>query len=99
MDNPPNDIAMSLPAVLDLAAAGPLQTALLGLRGKPATLDASEVQRMGGLCLQVLLAARTAWATDGHAFRLCQPSPAFTEATELMAAGILLEQPNVMERT
>ncbi len=99
MDPAANDITMTLPPVLDLAAAGPLQTALLGLRGKPATLDASEVQRMGGLCLQVLLAARAAWSTDGHGFRLTQPSPAFTEATQLMAAGILLEQPNVTERT
>jgi chemotaxis protein CheX len=95
----PNEVSMALPPVLDLAAAGTLQTALLGMRGKPAMLDASEVQRMGGLCLQVLLAARAAWATDGHGFRIAHPSPGFTEATQLMAAEMLLEQPNAMERT
>jgi chemotaxis protein CheX len=99
MDSETDDQTMTLPPVLDLAAAGPLQSALLALRGRPTMIDASEVQRMGGLCLQVLLAARITWATDGHAFSLSHPSPAFTEATTLMAAGMLLDQPNPTERT
>lgn len=59
--------AVVLPAVLDIRAAGPLQAEILGLRGQPLTLDASAVERLGGLCLQVLLSARSTWAADGQA--------------------------------
>lgn len=76
-----------LPRVLDLGAAGPLWSALAGLRGQSLTLDASEVERFGGLCLQVLLAARTAWAGDG--FQIINPSPAFCAGAELMGAANL----------
>ncbi|WP_420472004.1 MULTISPECIES: STAS domain-containing protein [unclassified Brevundimonas] len=55
-----------LPSVLDIRAAGPLQAEILGLRGQPLTVDASGVDRLGGLCLQVLLSARTTWAADGQ---------------------------------
>jgi chemotaxis protein CheX len=55
-----------LPAVLDIRAAAPLQAEILGLRGQPLTLDASAVERLGGLCLQVLLSARATWASDGQ---------------------------------
>jgi len=55
-----------LPPVLDIRAAGPLQAEILGLRGQPLTIDASAVERLGGLCLQVLLSARSTWAADGQ---------------------------------
>ncbi len=58
--------AVVLPAVLDIRAAAPLQAEILGLRGQPLTLDASAVERLGGLCLQVLLSARATWAADGQ---------------------------------
>jgi len=58
--------SLVLPAVLDIRAAGRLQAELLGLRGRPLTLDASAVERLGGLCLQVLLSARALWAADGQ---------------------------------
>ena len=55
-----------LPSVLDIRAAGPLQAEILGLRGQPLTLDVSAVERLGGLCLQVLLSTRATWAADGQ---------------------------------
>ena len=58
--------SVALPAVLDIRAAGPLKAELLALRGQPVTLDASAVQRLGGLCLQVLLSARATWAADAQ---------------------------------
>jgi len=58
--------AVVLPAVLDIRAAGPLKAEILALRGQALTLDASAVERLGGLCLQVLLSARAAWADDGQ---------------------------------
>jgi chemotaxis protein CheX len=67
MSAPVADSVIALPAVLDIRAAAPLQAKFLALRGQPLTLDASAVERLGGLCLQVLLSARAAWAADGQA--------------------------------
>lgn len=83
---------MRLPANMDLGAAAPLKQALLAERGKPIVLDASDVERFGALCLQVLLAARATWAADGCAFRIAQPSPAFLEGVRLMAARDLIQE-------
>ena len=69
---------------LDLTAAAPLAAELLAARGKPATLDASGVQRLGAQCLQVLLAARALWSSDGQPWRLVDPSPEFADAVALM---------------
>ena len=81
------DVApLPLPAVLDLAAAGPLHAALLARLGGPVKIDAGEVRRLGGQCLQVLLAAQTRWAADGAAFDVLNPSPEFAEGLELLGA-------------
>lgn len=69
---------------LDLTAAAPLAAALLAARGKPATLDASGVRRLGAQCLQVLLAARALWSSDGLPWRVVDPSPEFADAAALM---------------
>jgi chemotaxis protein CheX len=69
---------------LDLTAAAPLTAQLLAARGKPATLDASGVQRLGAQCLQVLLAARALWSSDGLPWRVVDASPEFADATALM---------------
>ena len=67
----------SLPAVLDLGQAPALRSELLARRGSALTLDASAVDRLGGLCLQVLLAARRTWEGDGHALAIASASEAF----------------------
>jgi chemotaxis protein CheX len=69
---------------LDLRAAAPLAATLLAARGSPAILDASGVQRLGAQCLQVLLAARALWSSDGQPWRLVDPSPEFSDAAALM---------------
>ena len=85
--SPPDDIS-AVPLVLadslDLTAAAPLAATLLAARGGPATLDASGVQRLGAQCLQVLLAARALWSSDGQPWRLIDPSPEFSDAAALM---------------
>lgn len=68
-----------LPDVLDLQAAEPLRVQLLGLRGQAVTLDASGVERLGGLCLQVLLSAQRSWAADGQPLSIAPMSDAFAE--------------------
>ena len=69
-----------LPEIMDLAAAPALRTYLLENRGAPLELDASAVQRVGGLCLQVLLSARSTWAADGQVLSFVEPSSTLKDA-------------------
>jgi chemotaxis protein CheX len=75
-----------LPSVLDLKSVGGLHADLLAVRGRPVTLDASQVSRLGGLGLQVLLAARTTWAEDAQPFAVVNPSEDFSGALGLFGA-------------
>jgi chemotaxis protein CheX len=77
---------LRLPAILDLRAAAPLAEEFLRLRGQPVTLDASQVERLGGLCLQVLLSARAAWTADRLRLDVAGRSAAFDEALALFSA-------------
>lgn len=77
---------IQLPDTLDLSAAGELRSAIISHRGEDLTVDASEVQRLGGLCLQVLLAARQAWTLDGKDFRLVNISASCRDALNLAQA-------------
>ena len=77
---------LQLPAILDLGAAAPLAEELVRLRGQPLTLDASQVERLGGLCLQVLLSARTMWAEDSLRLSIARRSAAFDDALALFAS-------------
>jgi chemotaxis protein CheX len=83
---------MRLPQILDLGAAAPLREALLAARGNALEIDASGVERLGGLCLQVLVSAQRTWSADGAVFRVINASAAFSEAARLMAAPELREQ-------
>ena len=75
--------SLALAPVLDLKAAAPLKAALLERRGHPLEIDAADVQRMGGLCLQVLLAAAAAWRNDGVSLRVGPRSEAFLDALRI----------------
>jgi chemotaxis protein CheX len=77
---------MKLASVLDLRAAKPLWADIHAARGQPLEVDASQVERLGGLCLQVLLAAQAQWRVDGLAFSIANPSPAFADGVKLMTA-------------
>jgi chemotaxis protein CheX len=78
---------LKLKPVLDLTAAAPLKAEFQGLRGQHVRLDASEVDRLGALCLQVLMAARSTWAQDGAVLTLGSTSPAFDEAVATLGAS------------
>lgn len=75
-----------LEPVLDLGAAERLHARLLELRGQPLDIDASQVERLGGLCLQVLVSARETWRADGHSAVIGQASAAFDDAWAMFAA-------------
>ncbi len=80
--------ALALPEILDLRAAAPLRAAIAERRGDDLMLDAANVQRLGGQCLQVLLAAQSAWRAEGRGFAVSTPSPAFEEALQTMGAPV-----------
>ena len=61
--------------MLDLKAALPLRDQFVERRGSALRVDASRVERLGGLCLQVLIAARAAWAEDRHELKFDDASP------------------------
>ena len=83
-------MSVALAETLDLKAAGPLRAALMEARGAPVSIDASAVQRLGGLCLQVLLSAEATWATDGQPFSISTASAAFAEGARRMGAPSLV---------
>lgn len=84
---PPASIVLA--GSLDMTAAAPLTAELLAARGAPINLDASAVRRVGAQCLQVLLAAQTAWIAEGFAFDIVDPSPEFSDGLALMGAASL----------
>ena len=75
---------------LDITAAAALVSDLRDRRGTPVSLDASNVRRVGGQCLQVLLSAQATWAADSQAFQVIDPSPEFAEGVALMGAPHLV---------
>ena len=81
--DPPGADPLVLDELLDLQAAAPLREALLARRGADLQVDASGVRRLGGLCLQVLLAADGAWSSDGRRLAFLNPAPAFVDALDL----------------
>ena len=85
----PQPNTVRLPLSLDLKAAPQLAAELLAARGADLTLQASDVRRPGGQCLQVLLAAEATWAADGSVFRIAEPSDEFRDACALMGAANL----------
>ena len=79
--------SLSLPAVLDLAQADALKAALLPMRGQALVLDASRVERLGGLCLQVLISAQKTWASDGHMLTIDAVSREFADQWNAFGAA------------
>ena len=78
--------SLPLADCLDMTAAAPLHRDLLARRGQPVSLDASQVRRIGGQCLQVLLSAQSTWAADGQSFEIVDPSPEFTDGLALLGS-------------
>lgn len=89
-DGPQDESHLLLPAILDLKAAAPLAAALLDRRGADIMVDAGEVQRLGGQCLQILLSAQIGWAEDARVMVIENASPEFCSAIDLFGARAAL---------
>ena len=85
----PAGAKLQLEPVLDLGAAERLHAQLMDVRGQSLEIDASQVERLGGLCLQVLLSAGKTWAADGQTASLTGASPAFEDTWAMFAAPAL----------
>lgn len=75
---------LKLDSVLDLRAAAPLAEQLGKLRGAKVAVNASDVERVGAQCVQVLLSAKKTWDDAGDSFALTNPSDAFLEGLDVL---------------
>jgi chemotaxis protein CheX len=75
---------IALPETLDLVAARPLAQTLLSMRGSDVKIDASQVTRIGGQCLQVLLSAAATWRADHAILKVVAPSQEFIGGLKLL---------------
>ena len=71
---------LALAARLDLPAAAPLADEIRASAGNDLEIDAGAVSHLGGLCLQVLIAAAAAWRDAGNALTVSAMSEEFTAA-------------------
>jgi chemotaxis protein CheX len=79
-----NTKSLVLPNILDLKAAVPLAESLLSMRGSDLVIDASNVERVGGQCLQVLVSAVSTWQADGLSIDFTEPSESFNEGLAIL---------------
>jgi chemotaxis protein CheX len=80
--------SLSLAPILDLNEASALHGKLMGLRGSGLVIDASAVERVGALCVQVLMAGAKSWEEDNQSFTFAKVSDAFTKTTRLIGVNI-----------
>ena len=73
---------------LDISEAGPLAAELIKLRGSDIRIDASQVRKAGGQCLQVLLSAFVTSAQDGTHFEIVNPSSGFIDSIETLGLDL-----------
>lgn len=73
---------ISLPIRMDLTESLPLTVAIKDAIGQPLRLDASAVDHLGALCLQVLIASARQWQADQLAFEISPMSEAFSKALQ-----------------
>ena len=83
---------VSLPPILDMAAAVELRTTLAAAlaAGCAVQIEAGDVQRASTPALQVLTAAATSFGDQGTGFALGACAPALTEAVSSLGLGMAL---------
>lgn len=73
-----------LPDRLDSSAAPGLAMALLDRIGKPLVLDAGQVEVIGALALEVIIAGGRQWELDGQSLTIIEPSARFAAACQTL---------------
>ena len=82
---------LMLPVRLDSSGARSLMDMILARRGAALTLDASQVDVIGALAVEVLVAAGRQWQADGHTLAIANPSDRYAAACKTM--GLSPESP------
>lgn len=80
--------SLKLVPVLDLNEASVLHGQLTSMRGEDVKIDASEVERVGVQCVQVILAAAKTWEADKKNFVFEKVSEAFEKTMQLIGIDI-----------
>ncbi|WP_137132560.1 STAS domain-containing protein [Rhizobium sp. FY34] len=80
--------SLTLVSVLDLNEASVLHGQLTNMRGTDLKIDASGVERVGVQCVQVLMAAASAWEQDKKEFVFEKVSDAFRKTMQLIGIDI-----------
>lgn len=75
---------LHLARFLDSDAAEGLKAEVLFSRGSSLTLDAADVEMLGGRCAEVLLAAMRLWSDEGQALEVVTPSERFVTDARLL---------------
>ena len=78
--------AITPPATLSAASAATFRAELEAARGGNATLDLSGVEMLGGLCLELVIAAQATWRAEGLTLTLADPSAAFLNDAATLGA-------------
>lgn len=79
---------LKLSPVLDLNEASTLHSKLSELRGGSIDIDASDVERMGVQCVQVLVAGINAWKAEGTDISVTNVSDAFDKTLKLVGVDL-----------
>lgn len=74
------DDVLKLPQTLDVAAVRAVREDLLTRRGTATTMDASDIERIGALGVELLIAAQRQWQKDDSVLQLVGLSEAVTDA-------------------
>ena len=85
-------VILPLSSNLDAGAARGLAAALLAVRGLSVDVDASQVQKLGTLAVQVLVSARITWAADNSEIRFINATAPFCEALNLLGVKATIER-------
>lgn len=75
--------SLSLDSVLDLNAAGDLHGKLSAMRGSDLVIDASAVEKVGTLCIQVLMSAQKTWEEEKKSLTFSKMSDALMKTMQL----------------
>lgn len=77
-----------LPERLDTGAASDLAAALRAQPPEPLTIDASAVQSIGALCMQVLVSAALQWNAYGARYRIVEASAGLAEGCRILGVPL-----------
>ena len=77
------------PKLASIAAPG-LYAQLSAHRADTLVLNASKVEQIGVLCMQILVAACQTWRDEGKDFEIVEPSEVFCKSTETVGLPLSL---------